>query len=93
MESRVTVLGHVQRGSTPSPLDRILGAAFGVAALDLIAQEKYDRMVAWVNREVIDVPISEAIAKYSAVDIHGTLIRTAIGLGTYVGEIVAKHEP
>jgi 6-phosphofructokinase 1 len=64
-----------------------------VAALDLIAQEKYDRMVAWGNREVIDVPISEAIAKYSAVDIHGTLIRTAIGLGTYVGEIVAKHEP
>ena len=90
MESRVTVLGHVQRGSTPSPLDRILGAAFGVAALDLIAQEKYDRMVAWVNREVIDVPITEAIAKYSAVDVHGTLIRTAIGLGTYVGEIAAE---
>jgi 6-phosphofructokinase 1 len=80
-------LGHVQRGSTPSPLDRILGAAFGVAAVDLIAESKYDRMVAWVNREVIDVPISEAIAKYSAVDIHGTLVRTAIGLGTYVGEV------
>jgi 6-phosphofructokinase 1 len=44
-------------------------------------------MVAWVNREVIDVPIADAIAQYSAVDIHGTLIRTAIGLGTYVGEI------
>jgi 6-phosphofructokinase 1 len=44
-------------------------------------------MVAWVNREVVNVPISEAIAQYSAVDIHGTLIRTAIGLGTYVGEL------
>jgi 6-phosphofructokinase 1 len=87
MESRVTILGHVQRGSTPSPLDRILGAAFGVAAVDLIAEKQYDRMVAWVNREVINVPIAEAIAKYSAVDIHGTLVRTAIGLGTYVGEV------
>ena len=87
MESRVSVLGHVQRGSTPSALDRILGAAFGVAAVDLVAQGKYDRMVAWSNREVIDVPIADAIAQYSAVDIHGTLIRTAIGLGTYVGEI------
>jgi 6-phosphofructokinase 1 len=86
MESRVSVLGHVQRGSTPSPLDRILGAAFGVAAVDLIAQEKYDRMVAWVNREVVDVPIADAIAQYSAVDVHGTLVRTAIGLGTYIGE-------
>lgn len=87
MESRITSLGHVQRGSTPSPLDRILGAAFGVAAVDLVAQRQYDRMVAWVNREVINVPITEAIAKYSAVDVHGTLVRTAIGLGTYVGEI------
>jgi phosphofructokinase-like protein len=87
MESRVTVLGHVQRGSTPSPLDRILGAAFGVAAVDLVAQNQYDRMVAWINREVINVPISEAIAQYRAVDIKGTLIRTALGLGTYIGEI------
>jgi len=71
----------------PSPLDRILGATFGVAAVDLIAEKKYDRMVAWVNREVIDVPIADAIAKYRAVDVHGTLIRTAVGLGTYVGEI------
>ena len=58
-----------------------------MAAVDLVAQNKYDRMVAWSNREVIDVPIADAIAKYSAVDIHGTLVRTAIGLGTYVGEI------
>lgn len=87
MESRVTILGHVQRGSTPSPLDRILGAAFGVAAVDLVAQNQYDRMVAWINREVISVPISEAIAQYRAVDVQGTLIRTALGLGTYIGEI------
>jgi 6-phosphofructokinase 1 len=58
-----------------------------VAAVDLVAAQKYDRMVAWSNREVIDVPIAEAIAQYSAVDTSGTLIRTAIGLGTYIGEV------
>jgi 6-phosphofructokinase (EC 2.7.1.11) len=41
-ETRVTVLGHIQRGGTPSPIDRIIASAFGVAAVDLIAEEKYD---------------------------------------------------
>ncbi len=45
-ETRVTVLGHVQRGGTPEPKDRILGSAFGVHAVDLIAAGKFDRMVA-----------------------------------------------
>jgi len=87
IETRITSLGHVQRGSTPSPLDRLLGAAFGVSAVDLIAQEKYDRMVAWQNRQVIDVPILEAIAQYRSVEINDTLVKTALGLGTYIGEI------
>jgi 6-phosphofructokinase 1 len=93
METRVTTLGHVQRGSTPSPLDRILGATFGVAAVDLVAQGKFDRMVAWQNREVVDVPIMEAIDQYRAVDVNGTLIRTAIGLGNYIGELEQMKPP
>ncbi|MEI6427252.1 MAG: ATP-dependent 6-phosphofructokinase [Pseudanabaena sp. ELA607] len=93
METRVTTLGHVQRGSTPSPLDRILGATFGVAAVDLVAEGKFDRMVAWQNREVVDVPIMEAIDQYRAVDVNGTLIRTAIGLGNYIGELSQIQAP
>ncbi len=93
METRVTTLGHVQRGSTPSPLDRILGATFGVAAVDLVAQGKFDRMVSWQNREVVDVPIMEAIDQYRAVDVNGTLIRTAIGLGNYIGEVEQMKPP
>jgi 6-phosphofructokinase 1 len=85
-ETRVTVLGHVQRGGTPSPMDRLTASAFGVAAVDLIAEEKFDRMVAWRDRQVIDVPIAAAINHYCAVDREGTLVKTAQGLGIYLGD-------
>lgn len=85
-ETRVTVLGHIQRGGTPSPLERVTAAAFGVAAVDLIAEEKYDRMVTWQNRQVVSVPIEDAIAQYRVVDPHGTLVRTARGLGICLGD-------
>src|SRR5690606_9544234 len=52
-ETRVTVLGHVQRGGTPGPRDRLIASAFGVHAVDLIAAGKFDRMVAWQNRDVV----------------------------------------
>ncbi len=85
-ETRVTVLGHVQRGGIPSPVDRLLGSAFGVAAVDLIAQEKFDEMVAWRNRQVVSVPIAEAIQTYRSVDHDGTLVKTARGLGICLGD-------
>lgn len=84
-ETRVTVLGHVQRGGIPSPLDRLTAAAFGVAAVDLIAEGKFDHMVTWQNRQVVSVPIEEAIAQYSTVDPDGTLVKTARGLGICLG--------
>ena len=85
-ETRVTVLGHVQRGGTPSPLDRLVASAFGVAAVDLIAAGEYDQMVTWQNRRVVSVPIAEAIAQYRAVNQNGTLVKTARGLGIYLGD-------
>lgn len=85
-ETRVTVLGHVQRGSMPSWSDRLIASAFGVHAVDLIAEGKFDRMVAWQNRQVVDVPIEEAIAHYQAVELDGAMIRTARGLGICLGD-------
>lgn len=85
-ETRVTVLGHVQRGCPPGHNDRVLASAFGVAAVDLLAEGKGDRLVAWSNRHVIDIPIVDAIATYAAVALDGTLVKTARGLGIYVGE-------
>lgn len=87
-ETRVTVLGHVQRGGMPSPLDRLTATAFGVAAVDLIAEERFDRMVSWQNRTVVDVPIESAIAHYKAVDPEGTLVKTARAIGICLGNAV-----
>ncbi|MEO1401639.1 MAG: ATP-dependent 6-phosphofructokinase [Cyanobacteria bacterium J06635_1] len=84
-ETRVTVLGHVQRGGIPSPLDRVIATAFGVEAVDLIAAEKYDHMVSWQNREVVHVPIADAIAEYRAVNPDDTLVKAARGMGICLG--------
>jgi ATP-dependent phosphofructokinase / diphosphate-dependent phosphofructokinase len=85
-ETRVTVLGHLLRGSPPTFGDRLLAAAFGVRAVDLIAEGRFDRMVAWAEREVIDVPIAAAIRNYQAVDTRGVLVNTALGLGICLGD-------
>jgi 6-phosphofructokinase 1 len=85
-ETRVTVLGHTQRGGIPSPLDRLVASAFGVAAVDLVASEQYDHIVTWQNRQVVSVPIAEAIGHYQAVDPNGTLVKTARGLGISLGD-------
>jgi len=85
-EVRAMVLGHVQRGGQPCAQDRILASAFGVHAVDLIAEGKFDRMVAWHNRQVEDVPIQDAINQFQEVDTHGALVRTARGLGIFLGD-------
>ncbi len=85
-ETRVTVLGHVQRGSMPNWRDRMIASAFGVHAVDLVRDGKSDRMVAWWNRQIIDVAIEDAIANYHSVELDGPLVRTARGLGICLGD-------
>jgi 6-phosphofructokinase 1 len=86
VEARVTVLGHVQRGSPPTYRDRLLATAFGVKAVDLIVEGKFDRMVAWKNREVVDIAIEDAIAAYHAVDVNDLMVQTARGIGISFGD-------
>lgn len=86
VETRVTVLGHVQRGSQPTYNDRLLASALAVRAVDLIAEGKFDRMVAWKNRQITDVPIESAIAAYQAVDVDSSLVHTARALGISLGD-------
>jgi 6-phosphofructokinase 1 len=85
-ETRVTVLGHIQRGGQPSARDRLLASAFGVHAVDLIANGKFDRMVAWWHREVVDIPLAEAVSAPATVDPDGPTVRTARGLGICFGD-------
>ncbi len=88
-ETRVTVLGHVQRGGQPTWDDRLVASAFGVHAVDLIAAGKFDRMVAWQNRRVLDVPLTAAFEPTQLVASDSTLIRTARGLGICLGDTPA----
>jgi len=84
-ETRVTVLGHIQRGGIPSHLDRLIATCFGVAAVELIAKEKYDHVVTWQQRSVVAVPIEKAISNYSAVNPQGVLATTARRMGIFLG--------
>lgn len=66
-EARSVVLGHVQRGGSPNAFDRILATRFGTLAADLVAQGRFGRMVALRGDEVIDIPISEGVARLKTV--------------------------
>ena len=83
---RVTVLGHTQRGGSPSPYDRILSTRFGVAAVDLIAQRGFLKMVALRGDKIEFVDIAEAIGKMKTVDPAGELVNTARSIGIHFGE-------
>ena len=95
IETRSTVLGHIQRSGTPSSYDRLLAATFAKKAVDLIAEEKYDRLVVRQNGEVKSQPLDKVIAHIkerhqqgicpSPVDPNGFLVQTARSLGIYLG--------
>jgi 6-phosphofructokinase 1 len=68
IETRVTVLGYVQRGGSPTAFDRILATRFGVAAIDLVKQEKFGYMVGLRGNHIIPVPLREALAEPKTVD-------------------------
>ena len=59
-ETRVTVLGHVQRGGSPTPRDRVLATRFGLHAADLVEEERWGRMAALHGDEIVDVALEEA---------------------------------
>ena len=85
-DTRVTVLGHIQRGGTPAMRDRVIASAFGVKAVDLLEAGKTNRMVAWQHREVVDVPLEDVVTRYNNIDVSGTLVHTARGLGISLGD-------
>lgn len=60
-ETRVTVLGHIQRGGSPSAFDRVLGTRFGVKAVELIIEKKFGRMTSLQGNKIVDVPLEDAV--------------------------------
>lgn len=85
IESRVTVLGHLQRGGSPTFVDRMLATSFGVAAVKLAEEGVYGRMVALKSRAIEAVDLSEVSGRQRLVSKDSLLVRTAISLGTSFG--------
>ncbi|MBW2457742.1 MAG: ATP-dependent 6-phosphofructokinase, partial [Deltaproteobacteria bacterium] len=76
LDVRVTVLGHIQRGGTPTQFDRILGTRFGTAAVDAVAAGQFGHMVALRTPRIEVVPISEALANERRVDPAGQIVQS-----------------
>lgn len=86
IESRVTVLGHLQRGGRPVPYDRILSTRYGVAAVEFIQQGKFGKMVGLQGNEIVDVPLEDAVASLKTVNPDGELVTLAKSLGVGFGD-------
>ena len=69
-ETRVSVLGHIQRGGSPTAFDRVLGTRFGIKAVELIIDKKFGKMVALDGTKIIDVPLEEAVKALKTVDME-----------------------
>jgi 6-phosphofructokinase 1 len=69
-DTRVTVLGHVQRGGTPTAYDRVLATRYGTRATEMVAEEAWGRMAALHGDEIVDVPLAEAVADLKRVPEH-----------------------
>jgi ATP-dependent phosphofructokinase / diphosphate-dependent phosphofructokinase len=85
-ETRVTVLGHLQRGGSPTPFDRWLATRYGAAAVRLAAQGAFDRMVALQCARIVDVSLEEALAVPKRVDINGDAVITARRISISFGD-------
>ena len=85
-ETRVTVLGHLQRGGSPTPFDRWLATRYGAAAVRLAASGSFDRMVALRSGNIIDISLEEAFLVPKRVDVHGDAVLTARGMGIAFGD-------
>jgi phosphofructokinase-like protein len=82
---RVTVLGHLQRGGSPTAFDRLLASRFGTMAVHTVAQGKLGYMVALDNDRITTVPIAEAVSHQKLVPLDSDILQTAYGLGISLG--------
>ncbi|MCB9681350.1 MAG: 6-phosphofructokinase [Alphaproteobacteria bacterium] len=85
VEMRTCVLGHLQRGGSPSAFDRLLATRFGVGAVDLVAADRWGEMVALRHGEIVGVPLAEAVRVQRFVDPDGPLVAVARSVGTELG--------
>ena len=86
LESRVTILGHVQRGGTPSPADRILASKLGVATAQAIHEQQFGIMIASKGEGIARIPLAEVVGKRKSVPLDHEWIKTARCIGLCLGD-------
>ncbi len=86
LESRVTVLGYLQRGGTPSSYDRILATRFGTAAAHFLYNGNFGKLVALQNNEIVGVPLEEIAGRVKNIPLTHPMLKTARELGTCLGD-------
>ena len=67
-ETRVTILGHIQRGGTPTAFDRVLATRFGIAAIDAVEEGDFGKMVALRGTDIVRIPISDGVDQLKTLD-------------------------
>lgn len=85
LETRETVLGYIQRGGSPSPMDRILASRFGATAANMIADRDYGKMVAQLNCGISSVPLAEVAGRTRLIEQDNPIVRQAMEMGTNFG--------
>ena len=85
-ESRTVVLGHLQRGGSPTSFDRVLATRFGGKAVELLLNGEFNRMVAFAPPEISSVPIPDVVGKQRTVPTDFDLVRTARAIGVSFGD-------
>jgi 6-phosphofructokinase 1 len=91
-EVRTTILGHMQRGGTPTAYDRNLATMFGARAASLVAEGAYGLMVALQDGALTDVPLAEVADRTRTVPLSSSLITSALDVGTSFGVSNLKAE-
>ncbi len=92
-ETRVAVLGHLQRGGAPTTFDRVLATQYGAHAVRLIVEGRFGEMVCYHPPEIESVPIIKAVNQLRQVDSHGAAVKSARALGVSFGDHPADESP
>lgn len=86
LETRETVLGYIQRGGSPSPMDRVLATRYGTGAVEMIANNDFGKMVSLRDGKIVSVPLAEVAGKLKLIDPLDPMVLQAKNIGTCFGD-------
>lgn len=86
LETRVTVLGHLQRGGSPNSYDRFMATQFGVAAADFAARGEFGKILVWQNHRIVGIPFEEVASQTKNIPADDPMIQTAKSVGICLGD-------